>query len=276
MSNPAKVKAATQEADTEHEEEGVETTDDASPDEAEEAEGEATEEQVFEQAVNKAVNSMKQDAKGNWVLPAGLPPAVKVAANLEKRRRDTQGDYTKTKQENKRLAAEKATLLKKASGNLTLTLSQEQKDELDDLKFSDPEAWRKKMNAYEREAAERQSAELEKDLKQVSTSTLEQEELENRKQVLADFNREHPDFKIDDDILANDIPPRITKALETGAISFEAFLQEVHKYLKTGKVVKQTERTRGQPNLSKVPGGSSPDKNAVKEDAILSYANETY
>lgn len=232
-------------------------------------------EPTFENKVNAAVDSMKQDVKGNWVLPENLSDEVKYAATLEKRRRDTQSDYTRTKQEKKRLEAEKAALLKKAKGNLRLQLTKEQVDELEDLKFSDPEAWRKKVNNYEREAYNRHDDELDKELKQVSTSALDDEELEDRKQVLAKFNQDHADFQLNDDIIANDIPPRIVKRLETGEISFEAFLQEAYEFTRTGKVIKQ-DKVRKQPNLSKVGGGSAPDKNAKREDAIRSYDKEVY
>lgn len=284
MSNPAKVKAATEQVtDTDEEQEVdvdvTEEDDQEEPevtDESDDNDDELDAEAAFEKKVIAATNSMKQDAKGNWVLPEGLSHEVKVAARLEKRRRDTQSGYTKTAQEKKRLEAEKAALLTKVKGSAKIELSAEEAQELEDLKFSDPDAWRKKMNRLEREALAKQETDLNEELKQVSTSSLEAEELEDRKQVLADFNRKNPGFKINDDIIANDIPPRIVKRLETGAISFEAFLQEAHEYLKTGKVVKQTEKTIRQPNLNKVGGSSSPERTAVREDAIKSYTNEIY
>lgn len=231
----------------------------------------------FAGLVNKAVNEATVDAKGNLVLPDNLDPNVKYAASIEKRRRDTQADHTRQSQKIKALEAEKSTLLSKVTGSVELELTKEQAEELEDLKFSDPEAWRKKVNSYESSARTKRTAEIDEELKQVSSSTLDQNELERRKTVLADFIEAKDDgFKLDDDIIANDIPPRILKKLNDGKITFEDFLQECYDYTKTGKVIKQTEKVPSEGNLSKVSGGNSPDKNAVKEDIIKSYEKETF
>lgn len=229
----------------------------------------------FAETVMKVVEEAKVDDKGNIVLPEDLPEDVKFAATIEKRRRDTQADNTRKSQKLKALEAEKTSLLKHAVGSVKVELSSEQEEELETLKFSDPEAWRKKMNTLEAEARNKRAKEIDDEVKQVSKSTLDEDELERRKNVMSDFLKAHEGFELDDDIIANDIPPRITKKLETGQITFEEFLQECFTYVNTGKVVRQ-DKVPGGPNLSKVGGGSSPDKNAVKEDIITSYAKETY
>lgn len=249
-------------------EEKVVVTDASEEDDVEEV-------KQFETSVQEAVKAMSRGADGKYVLPSGLSPAVKHAAILEKRRRDTQSEYTRLTQQKKALEAENIALKNKALKEVRLTLSQEQTQELEDLKFSDPEAWRKKVNLYESEALDRQRSELNEEVTKISADTLAKEELERRKDVLKEFNQEHPDFVLDDGTIANDIPPRITKRLETGEISFEAFLQECYDYSKTGKVVMQ-EKTLNQPNLSKVGGGSKPDKFAETQDAILSYNKEVF
>ena len=230
----------------------------------------------FADRVNEAVKTIKKDEKGNYVFPEDASDEFKFSVTAEIRRRDTQAEFTRTNQEARALKAEKAALLQKLHGDVTVALTDEQAEELEELKFSDPEAWRKKMNKLETEARNKRISEIDEELKQVSTGSLETEELERRKQVLTDFVAEHEGFELNDQVLANDIPPRITKKLETGAISFEAFLQECHDYLSKGKVVKQTDEGLGQPNLSKVGGGSRPDKNAMNEDYIRSYDKETY
>lgn len=231
-------------------------------------------ENSFVDQVNKAVTSMTKDAKGNYVLPDDLPEEVRFAAMSEKRFRDTQSSYTKSQQENKALKAEKAALVNKLQ-DVEVVLTAEQAEELEELKFSDPEAWRKKMNSLEKEARTKRVAEIDEEIKQVSAKTLGEEEIERRKEVLEQFKADNEGFELSDEILANDIPPRISKKLEKGEISFEVFLEECRDYLKKGKVVKQ-EETLDQPNMSKVGGGSKPDANAVKEDIVLSYKQETY
>lgn len=230
---------------------------------------------TFAEAVNKAVEAATVDAKGNLVLPEDLPDEVAYAATLEKRRRDTQAAFTKTNKQLKALELEKAVLLDEVTGEVRLELTEEQATELEELKFSDPEAWRKKVNALEIDAKKKKRVAVDDKVKQASTSSLDKEELERRKQVLEEFNQANPDFLINDDVIANDIPPRITSKLAKGDITFEEFLQECLEYTKTGKVVKQEGITK-QPNLSKVAGGNKPDDNSVKEDIIKSYKNETY
>ena len=232
-------------------------------------------EPTFADRVSDAIKNMVQDDKGVWQLPEELPEEVRVAAVAEKRYRDTQSAFTKISQEKKALEAEKSVLLQKALQNVTIELTEEQKEELEDLKFSDPEAWRKKMNVYEQDALRKHKAKLDEDVKVGSASSLETEELERRKAVLSDFLTAHPGFDINDDVIANDIPPRITKKLANGEISFEDFLQECYDYTKTGKVVHDT-KAYTHTDMSKMGGGASPDPNAVKEDIVRSYNKETY
>lgn len=229
----------------------------------------------FAKTVSEVVKQITRGKDGKYVLPEGVSPEVKHAAILEQRRRDTQSEYTKLAKDVKTLSVENNVLKQKVKGEVNLELTKEQAEELDDLKFSDPEAWRKKMNKLERDAAAKRDADITAELGKLSTETLAKDELERRKDVLNDFNSAHPDFQIDDDVLANDIPPRFLKKLETGQVSFEAFLNEVYEYSKTGKVIKQ-ESTLDQPNLGKVGGSTRPDKHAVKEDIITSYNKEIY
>lgn len=267
MGNPAK--AAAQDAEGS---EGKVDEEVAGADEGHEDNAEPT----FADKVNTVLDGMTRDAKtGKYILPDDLSEELKFAAIAEQRRRDTQSAFTKTTQTNKALNAEKAALLKKVAGNVKVELTATQAEELEALKFSDPDAWRAKMNGYEADARTKQTQSLEEELKQVSASSLDREELGRRKQVLTEFASEHPDVAIDDDVIASDIPPRIVKRLETGEISFEAFLEECYNFLKTGKVVKQ-DGVRKQPNLSKVGGGTRPDANAQKEDAIVSYNKEIF
>lgn len=231
-------------------------------------------EKTFAERVNEVVKEMKQNDKGVWELPNDLPEEVRYAAMAEKRLRDTQASFTRTSQQLKALEAEKSALMKHAVGNIELNLTEAQAKELEDLKFEDPEAWRKKVNQYEKEALRAREEQIADEVKKVSSSSLEAEELERRKEVLEAFVK-RTGFDINDDVLSNDIPPRITKKLETGEITFEDFLQECYEYVNTGKVVANTKTTES-PNFSKAGGASRPDPNAVKEDIIASYKNETF
>jgi len=187
----------------------------------------------------------------------------------EKRRRDTQAAYTKSRQELKMLKAEREALEKQV---LQLDLSVKQTDELEELKFQDPDKWRQEVNRLEEEA---KKAKLEA-LNQATNEAKTKAELEHRLEVLEEFQKAHPEVHIDDEVIANDIPPRITKKLENGEISFEEFLDEVHGYLTTPKKVAAGEEPPKQVNLGKVGGRDTASEHAVSEDIVASYQNEVY
>jgi len=227
--------------------------------------------------INSLVASLEKDDKGSWKLPEGteVDETTAFAVMAERRRRDTQAAYTGVSQKVKALEAEKATLRSKAIDEASLQLTPELAEELDDLKFSNPEEWRKRMNVLETEHKTKRMNAIDEELKQVSTTTLVKNELEQREDILASFNASHSDYPISQEVIDNDIPPRILKKLETGKVTFEQFLAECYEYAKTGKVVKQTDAPE-MPNIGRIPGGSKPDSKAVDKDIINSYKNETY
>lgn len=179
------------------------------------------------------------------------------AKKAEQRRRDTQAAYTKSQQE---LAATRAQLkvMKDIGGP---TLDQGKLAELEDLKFSDPDAWYKAKLALESEAHNSFQSKL-----------AEASESEVRLAKLEEFKATHPGFELTDD----DIPPRIAKKLASGQVSFDEFLQETYDYLVTPKVIGDANKTLEQPNLGKVGGGITPSAAATSKDIVSSYKNEVY
>jgi len=181
------------------------------------------------------------------------------SVNWEKRFKDTQAAYTQSRQE---LVAVKAELevLKKP-----VQLSAEEKEALEDLKYTDPETWRKRVNDMDKEQE-----------KALSEKRQELTELEQRQLAFEEFAHSHPDVVIDDDVLAYDVPKRITNKLEKGEITFEAFLGEVYEYLKKPKAVGDINKTSSQPDLSKLGGNSAASASATAADIVQSYKNEVY
>lgn len=198
-------------------------------------------------------------------IPEGTAPATAdenvdweaEAKKAEQRRRDTQAAYTKSQQE---LAATRAQLkvMKDIGGP---TLDQGKLAELEDLKFSDPDAWYKAKLALESEAHNSFQSKL-----------AEASESEVRLAKLEEFKATHPGFELTDD----DIPPRIAKKLASGQVSFDEFLQETYDYLVTPKVIGDANKTLEQPNLGKVGGGITPSAAATSKDIVSSYKNEVY
>jgi len=191
---------------------------------------------------------------------------AKAKIDYEKRFKDTQGAYTKSQQALREAQAKLEALEK-------LTIPQVEVDEatrteLETLKYEDPDAWRAKVNQLESEAARKH----QETLNEAGRLAAQQAELERRAQVLEDFNRSH-DIVITDEVIQYDVPPRITKRLESGDIGFEAYLEEVSQYLKTPKVVGDGNKILNQPDLNKAGGDDKPSMGAVNKDIAANYKN---
>lgn len=181
----------------------------------------------------------------------------------EKRFKDTQAGYTKSRQEIAELKAKLAVAATKTS------LSAEDHDRLEDLKYTDPDAWRKELGAIETKQTQTYNEELAKATKELT-------ELEQREIAFNEFQLSHPDIVITDDVINYDVPKRITNKLEKGEVTFEQYLEEVYDYLKTPKVIGGTKETGEQPNLSKLGGGNTSADYAMTEDIRQSYKNEIF
>lgn len=222
--------------------------------------------------VNTLVKQITTDDEGNYIFPEGVEvsPELKIAATAEKRRRDTQSSYTQSQQARKALEAENAKLIEQLQSLSNISFTPEEIEELEDLKATDPEAWRKKLNSLEQQKKTEAKESLDSLTGEAKKAAEIQFELERRVQVLKEFN-ETLETPITDEIIASEIPPRITNKLENGEVDFETFLEEVATYLKTPKVVANPD-TLGQPNLSKAAGGDSPSEHKVEESLTDSYA----
>ena len=190
--------------------------------------------------------------------------------NYEKRFKDTQSAYTKSQQELKAAKAKLEALEKLTQP--TVQLDEATQAQLDELKYSDPDAWRDKMNVLEAEARSKHQSTLN----EAERLALQQAELEQRAQLLNEYNNRHPEYPITDEVISFDVPARITKKLEKGDISFEDFLTEVHNYIYSPKKVGSANKVLGQPNLGKLGGGENPSDGAVSLDVAANYKNIAY
>lgn len=227
---------------------------------------------TFEQQVNEATSKMEQNDKGVWEFPKDLDleESVKVAATSEKRRRDAQSALSKEQHKNQILTGQIDVLKDRVVKQVPLELTVEQKEELEDLKTTDPETWRKKLDEYETEA--RTKAETEID--ELGLSEEQATNLSARMDILEQFQKDNPELTINDDVIENELPPRLVEKLEKGKIDFADFLEEAKKYLTAGKVIKK-DNDVVEPDLSKAGGGTDIDPE-IKEDIQTSYNKEVY
>lgn len=195
-----------------------------------------TQEKTYQERVNEVVGQFQTDDNGKLSLPDGVEvdEGLLFAAKTEKRYRDTQSAFTKSQQSNKVLAAQNEKFASAWEQDFVKNLSSDEQTTLEELKTQDPEAWRVKISEIE-DSRKQQLAEKRRQIEQESTQTTE---LEQRQQQLAAFLEANPSITINDEVLENDIPPRITKKLEKGEITFNEFLDETKTYLEKTKVVK--------------------------------------
>jgi hypothetical protein len=202
-------------------------------------------------------------------------PESTQQVDYEKRFKDTQAFATKVAQEKaeairelQELKAELSVL--KETAKPSLTIDAQTQSELEDLKYSDPDAWRAKVNELEQNANLEFNSKID-EAKKLSTQQLE---LQRRANILEQFQTEHPDVVFTDELLNLDIPRRIVKELEEGKVTYEEFLNNVYNYVKTPKVIGSTTKTLEQPNLSKTGGDDTPTKNSSSNQNIIqSYEN---
>lgn len=174
-----------------------------------------------------------------------------------------QAEYTKSRQEIAALKA-KSAALEKHLASANFTLPPEVEAELEQLKYSDPEAWRQKLNAIENKRA-----------KDLDTEISRQVEVERRTQLLAEYNAANPDYKIDDYVAENVLPRGMVNKLEKGEVSFDSFLKEASNFLKS--IVKHgpgnSEKAGKQSPITQVGGGVStmqniPDMEDDEDDVV--------
>jgi len=237
----------------------------------------STDTPTFDQQVNDAASKMVENDKGVWELPAealeSVSTEVAYAAKLEKRFRDTQGAYTKATKKNKELETVNGRLESHLIESATNHLTEDQRNELDELKMRDPDSWREKLNEHEQTAKKL----LQDKIADYRKEGHELSELERRKIQLADFS-ERNNIKLDDDVIENSLPASYSKQLADGKITFEEFLGKAQKFLTADKVIKGADDKDGdnKPNLGNLPGGAKPSEQAVGKDIITSYKGEIY
>lgn len=228
---------------------------------------------TFESRVNEVVSKATFAEDGTMQLPEGIEAddAVLYAAKLEKQRRDTQSSFTRVSQEKKRLEAENAKLVENWQKDAIKNLSAAERADLEELKIQDPEAWRERLNQIDSEAA----AKFDERRQSISQEAHQLTELELREQQLEEFNRANPEFQITDDVIDNDIPPRLTKQLEKGEITFTEFLEKAKNFVTKPKKVPGADAPN-EPNLSNVPGGHKPSEAARQQQMSNDYNNEIF
>ena len=227
------------------------------------------ENKTFEEKVKDVVNSAKKDELGKVQIPDDIDEALSYAAKTEIRRRDTQASFTQNQQKLKALEAENKTLMTQWEKDAVSVLSSSDRTRLEELKNQNPDEWREELGKLEKTKRD----ELFEKQKIIKNEAEKQVALSIRKTQLDSFNALHPESRITDEVIANDIPPRLVKKLENNLIPFDQWLEEVGVYIRTPKKLKDVKSVEKEPDFSK--SGSSNVIAGSKED-ISDYLDEIY
>lgn len=184
----------------------------------------------------------------------------------KKRYEDTQSAYTKQQQKVAELSAENLAL-KSVGAQPRIEISPEVEAELEDLKYSDPDAWRNRMNEIEAEAMKKHNETFNSTVTQYS-------EGEKRQIQLEQFNNANG-VNITTEMLEYDVPRRFTAELEKGKISYQEYLDKSLDFLKTPKVVGDGNKVEKEPDLGSTGGGESPQKGNEAKEQMAQYGKTT-
>jgi hypothetical protein len=225
----------------------------------------------FKDQVNELVGKMVKGDDGNWALPEeaakDVDESTMYAVTSERRYRDTQGAYTKAQQNFKKEQAVSMGLQERLLTS-EISLTKEQKYELNELRKTDPEAWRTKLNEYETA----NKANLSTELEEIRVKSSTKGELEIRKDQMAAFSEE-TGIVLTDEVVAHDLPPRFLKELEKGKVTFEQFLVKAGNFIKAEKMIQGADEDTDDDtkDLSKVAGGQEPSEQAQRGDFVETY-----
>lgn len=208
---------------------------------------------------NAAIDNIQET-----IIPAGdknkeldPDPAPTKETNYEKRFKDTQKSYTQSQQKNSELEAVNKFLKEQLDKQkIPLNITPEQEDELEQLKFSDPDAWKSKLDVIEKKSAK----DREKSLAKAKFDS----EISKRESILKEFIDKHPNFVINDKIIANQLPASYANELHNSKITFEAFLEKARKFLGAKKVILKSEDSNSGPNIGKFAGESTDSEGTKK------------
>ncbi len=227
---------------------------------------------TFETKVNAVIAQVTKSEDGKLVFPADADEATVYAARAELRRRDTQSAFTRTAQEKSALERQLQAMSVELETEIVKTAPLSEQARLEELKHSNPDAWREELTKLESQARGKAKERIDN----ARSAAAMEEVAAARAQELADFKQANPGFDLTDDIIASELPPRMVKDLENGKITFSDFLAKSHKFL-TGNVhIAPTETPTTLPDLGKVGGKGAPLDADSKAAKASGYNSEIY
>jgi len=193
-------------------------------------------------------------------LDSDISDEMKLAVTNAKRYRDTQSSFTKTRQELKKLEAEKTTLENMVKDKL-ISLPDEVKEELDYLKQFDPDSYIEKLQNYKEEYQREASETLQRTLEEASKKAINEFTKEQRESLLNMYNKSNPDYPITEEQLRREVPVSLIEQMDNGSITFDEVIEKARKFI-YGNVQVSNPTVTEQPSLGAVGASGGAGKTA--------------
>lgn len=199
------------------------------------------------------------------------PEEVDYKALFEKERKrakDNQAAFTKSRQEISVLKKETQLLEDKLRGSIVLPA--EQQEELEALKFDDPDTWYKKKQQYEKNVL----SELQVTKSKAREEALLEAEQQIQDDYMAAWLAENTEITLD--MIQLDVPQRIHKAYKEGTLSMDEYLEKSKEYLLSVEKKLASPDVNNIKDLNKIPGGKNPTQTAVQKQNEADSKLEIY
>lgn len=226
----------------------------------------------FEEQVNEVIASATKTDDGKTTFAEGTNEAIAYAATAEMRRRDTQSAFTKSRQKLKALEVENTKLAESWEQDAVSTLSKGEQARLEELKVQDPEKWRQEITQVEEDKRKN----FQEKRQAITTEAQATTELERRQAQITAYNEQNPEAQLTDDVIENDIPPRITAKLKSGDISFDEFITQCNNFLTKPKKVATGDKPPKEPAFARSRGSHQPSPEAIAAQDSNEYKQETF
>lgn len=218
------------------------------------------------------IENIKKDiASKHSITDVDNNPLLDEMAKIEFGRRETQASFTKSRQELKALEAEKTFLMEQVQKGLNL--SNVQNEELNRLKFEDPDKWKETVTKLEAQARDEFDRTITDGLGHARTEASKSYELARREEILREFSEANPGFNLTDEKVRDQLPPVLVNQLANGEITFEDFLSKAQKFDVATKKTNKDVPNGGSDKLDKVSGGQSPKNTDVRKSVAEDYEN---
>ncbi len=173
---------------------------------------------------------------------------------LEQRLKSAQGALTPAHQEIAKLKQELAA----ANSPVEASISPEKQTELDNLKFTDPDAWRTQMNTLEQANTDAVKKQVTEEMK------MEQDKTATRLFLVSNPN-------IDVEVLRNVIPVALQEKYKNGEISIETILESGKRLLDGAPIASVL--APDSPNLGNVSGSDRPTNQAKQKQVEQDWSS---